>query len=161
VCAAETKVGSSAALWSSRAITEVSGVVVLYSVFYQQRQSVKRKAKRTHAKANVRALYFDHEMLLGGSSSPSQPAYHPVATTSVRLPEVDDELLAVGTVTGVTSATDFADVRLQEPPVLVAGAAKTRLGRKVEKRAASSIIDPVGEEDEGCIDSNNRREKRP
>lgn len=117
--------------------------------------------KRTYAKANVKALYFDHEMLLGGSSSPSQPAYHPVATTSVRLPEVDDELLAVGTVTGVTSATDFVDVRLQEPPVLVAGAARMRVGKKAEKRAASSMMDPVDEEDEGCIDSNDRRGKRP
>lgn len=36
-------------------------------------------------------LYFDQLTLSGGKSSPCHPAYHVVATTSARLPELEDE----------------------------------------------------------------------
>jgi hypothetical protein len=60
-----TKSGKTCLLTSSRAMTEVSGVVV--------------------ANANVKAVYFSQERLAGGLSTPSQPGYHPVATKPVLL----------------------------------------------------------------------------
>ena len=35
----------------------------------------------THANAKVKALYLDHEILLGAKVVPNQPGYHPVART--------------------------------------------------------------------------------
>jgi len=76
--ASVTNSGNRVALSASKEITDGSFVVTLQG---DMNAYLEAETCSTHANAKVKALYLDHEILLGAKVVPNQPGYHPVART--------------------------------------------------------------------------------